>query len=153
MDDPQLSDDEREQQFWRAVLRVLWTVVIVLLGLGLLAALVALAGWRQDLFLCLLGLLAGAALAVAVLGSVKSRELTGLVLGAVTLPLLAGYLGVSAVTNQSALDAYGARFLPFLVSAATALLAALAIAGVWRGRRRPMPPAEAARTPEQGALP
>ena len=131
---------------------MLWTAVVILLALGVLASLTALVGWRQDLLLCVLGLLAGTALAVAV-GSVRSRELTGLVLGAVTLPLLAVYFGALAVTDQAAFDARGKRFTPFLACAAVALFAAMAIARIWRTRPEPPRPAEAIRTTGQGALP
>jgi hypothetical protein len=153
MDESALSEDEREQRFWRIVLRVVWTAATLLMALGLVASLAALLAWRRELLLCLLGLVAGAALAVALLGSIRSRELTSMVLGGVTLPFLAAYLTVLAVTDEPAFDAYGARFLPFLVSAVVALLAALVIAGVWRGRSEPVLPPDAARPPEKGALP
>ncbi len=127
-------EDAAERHFWSVVVRVLWTGLIVALVLVVLASLTALLGWRPYLLLCWVGLLAGAALAVAVLGSARSRELTSLVLGAVTLPLLAAYLAVTAAQNDAAFRAYGASLLPFLAYATGAVLGGVWISRVWTGR-------------------
>lgn len=130
----QEPEDAAERQFWGMVLRVLWTAVILMLVLGVLASLTTLLGWGPYLLFCFIGLLAGASLAVAVLGSARSRELTTLVLGAVTLPALAAYLGVTAAENDTALRAYGARLVPFLVYAIGAVLGGVGISRIWAGR-------------------
>ena len=149
----QEREDLSERYFWGVVVRVLWTSLILLLVFGVLAALTALLGWLPYLLLGFVGLLAGIALAVAVLGSARSRELTGLILGAVTLPVLAGYLGRIAVESEAAFGAYSAKLMPFLAHATGAVLGGLWIARVWANRpARPEPAGETPRTGE-GAPP
>jgi hypothetical protein len=127
-------EEAREQYFWGTLLRVLATLLIILLVLGVLAALTALLGWRPFLLLSFLGLLAGASVTVALSGSARSRELTALVLGAVTLPLLAAYLGGVAVRDDVAFGAYSASLFPFLAHASGAVLGGVGISRVWAGR-------------------
>ena len=133
-DSLQEPEDAAERHFWGMVLRVLWSALILMLVLGVLASLTTLLGWGAYLLFCFIGLLAGVSVAVAVLASPRSRELTSLVLGAVTLPALAAYLGVTAAENDAAVRAYGARLAPFLAYAIGAVLAGALISRIWAGR-------------------
>jgi hypothetical protein len=130
----QEPEDAAERHFWGLILRVVWTALILMLVLGVLASLTTLLGWKPYLLLCFVGLLAGLSLVVAVLGSARSRELTSLVLGAVTLPALAAYLGVTAADNEAAFRVYGARLGPFLAYAIGAVLGGVWISRIWAGR-------------------
>jgi hypothetical protein len=132
------SDDERERVFWKKVIRVTWTAVVVLLALGGLSVLTWLLGWQRYLLLCLVGLLAGLAILTAMLGSARARELTSLVLGAVTLPLLAAYLGGVAARGEVPFTAHSATLLPFFTHATVVILVGWWISRAWqRGAARP----------------
>jgi hypothetical protein len=128
-----VPDDEevKEQRSWSLVLRLFWSALIACLVLGALAGITLAFGWQRYLLLCLVGLLAGAALALATLGSARGREVTGLVLGAVTLPLLAIYLGGIAVTDPGSYAAYSDSLAPFLLHATGATLGCLWISRLW----------------------
>jgi hypothetical protein len=139
MDELEL-EEARERHFWGRFLRVLWTALILLLVLAVLSSLTLLLGWLQYLLLCVVGLLTGISLVVAVRGSALNRGLVGLILGAITLPLLAAYLSSVAGTGQVAFSAYSASFFPFLVHATGAMLAGLWIVRVWRSPPRPPQP-------------
>jgi len=117
-------------------LRLLWSTLIASVVLGALAALTLVFGWQRYVLLCLMGLLAGAALALATLGSARGRELTGLVLGAVTLPLLAIYLGGIAVTDPGSYAAYSDSLAPFLLHATGATLGCVWISRLWSSEHR-----------------
>jgi hypothetical protein len=122
------------------VLRVLWISLIVLLGLGVLSSLTLLLGWQQYVALSLAGLLAGLAVLVALVGSARSRELTSLILGAVTLPVLAAHLGGVAARSAPAFTAYSASLLPFLAHATVVILGGAWMRQVWQRRPgRPTP--------------
>jgi hypothetical protein len=138
MDNDLAPDDEeiREQRSWSFALRLLWSALIVCLVLGALAGITLGFGWQRYLLLCLVGLLAGAALALATLGSARGREVTGLVLGAVTLPLLAIYLGGIAVTDPGSYAAYSNSLAPFLLYATGAILGCLWISRLWSRESR-----------------
>ncbi len=126
-------EEARERHFWGLVLRVTGTSLLVLLVLALLAALTWALGWRRYLLLCLVGLATGTSIAVAASGSARGRELVGLVLGAITLPLLAVHLAGVAATSEEAFGAYSDGLLPFLANAVGPLLAAPWISRIWRG--------------------
>lgn len=132
---PELAspDDLREEQFWKTILRLTWTCLVVVLAGAILSSLTILFGWIPYLLLSLLGVLAGIAIAVAVAGSPRGRVLAGLLLGGVTFPLLAAYLGGLAVSNPGAFSAYSTSFFPFLANAAGTMLAALWIGRIWHG--------------------
>ena len=149
----QTSEDASEQHFWGAVLRMLWTALIGLLLSGVLASLIVVLDWQPYLLLCLIGVVTGASLSIAFAGSARSRELTALVLGGITLPALAAWLGTMSVTGDAAFRASSTSLTPFVVHAATAALGGLWIARVWR--RAPAVPeredaAAPARTPAAG---
>jgi hypothetical protein len=130
----QEPEDAAERHFWGMVLRALWTALILILVVGVLVSLTTLLGWKPYLLLCFVGLLAGVSLVVAVLASARSRELTTLILGAVTLPALAAYLGVTAAENDAAFSAYSARLAPFFAYAIGAVLGGVWISRIWAGR-------------------
>jgi hypothetical protein len=129
------------------VFRVFWIALIVLLVAGGLTSLTLFLGWRQYVLLALMGFLAGLAVLVVMLGSVRNRELTSLILGTVTLPLLAVYLGGVAARDTAAFTTYSASLLPFLVHATGVVLGGVWISRIWQ--RRPARPA--AESPGQDA--
>lgn len=150
------SDDARERQFWLAVLRVLGTSSILLVALGVLLSLTLLLGWQRYLLLCLMGALAGLAILVAIQGAARTREVTSLVLGAVTLPGLAAYLAGLAAHDEATFTAYSAGLFPFFVHASVVIIAGLWILRAWR--RTPGPAGgggaeEDVRQPSEGAVP
>jgi hypothetical protein len=129
------------------VLRATWTFLVLAVISGALEALTAARGGSGHLLLESVGLVAGACVAVGVSGSALGRKLTAIVLGALTLPLLAVHLAAASVRSEAELGAEMARLVPFLAYAAGALLAGVAASRIWRGR--PVrPPAEDA--PESG---
>lgn len=131
-------EEARERYFWAIVLRGTWTSLTVLLVLGVLSSLTVLLGWGKHLLLCLLGLFAGTSVSVAV-RSARSRGLTSLVLGAVTLPLLAAHLAAVGAESETAFDAHSASLFPFLACATGAVLGGLLIARIWSRRLTPPP--------------
>lgn len=137
-----------ERRFWRRFRQVLWTSLIGLGVLGLLVTASLLLGWGRYVVLAVLGLLAGLALALALMGSPQSRHLTGLLLGGVTLPVLAAHLGAVAIRSEAEFLAYGDRLLPFLAWAAAAALGVPWVARIWRAR-----PEDAAAPGTKGAPP
>lgn len=130
-------EEARERYLWAMVLRGVWTSLTVMLVLGVLASLIVLLGWGQRLLLCLLGVLAGTSVSMG-LASARSRGLTALVLGAITLPLMATYLAAVAAQSEAAFDAHGAGLFPFMVHAIGAVLGGLLVARIWS--RRLVPP-------------
>ncbi len=126
-------EDARERYFWRVVLRATWSALVLAVTAGALGALTVGLGWSGHLLLGAIGLAAGACVAVAASGSALGRELTALVLGALTLPLLAGHLAVVSARSEVELGAEVARLVPFLAYAAGGLLAGVAVARIWRG--------------------
>jgi len=147
-------EEAGEKFFWGMLLRGLWTALIFLLVLGVLASLTVFLGWRQYLVMCVLGLLTGIAIMVAVLGSALNRERVTLILGTITLPLLAAYLGGIAGRSEAEFSGYSASFFPFLAYAVGALLGGLWIGRVWRRMpQRPQPGGDEGRTDSRGAMP
>jgi len=137
------TETEAARRFWRRALQLLWTSLIVLAGVGVLLPAALRLEWGRYVVPCLLGGLAGLAIAVALLGSALSRHLTGIVLGAFTLPLLAAHLGTVAIRSELEFGAYSASLLPFITWAAVAALGVLGIARIWRaGPDAPTPPPE-----------
>jgi len=149
-----LQDDEvGERRFWAAMLRWLWSILIVLLTTGALAGVTAALRWAPFGLLAALGVLAGGSLSLALLGSARSRELTGLVLGAIVLPALAAWLSGLAAVVPGALPAHGAGLTPFLVHLTVTLAACVAIARVWRSQPEAAPPGAAGPNPDDGGAP
>jgi hypothetical protein len=133
-------EEARERHFWGLVLRATGTSLIVLVVVGVLASLTWALDWGKYLLLCLVGLAAGISIAVAALASPRGRVLVGVVLGAITLPLLAVHLAWVAATSEAAFGAYSDGLLPFFAHAAGPVLAAPWIARIWRARpERPEP--------------
>jgi len=149
--EPAGTEEAREQQFWATMLRLLWTSLVLLLVVGVLLLLTMLLGWLPYLLLSVLGLLAGVAITVAVLGSARGRLLISLVLGAVTFPLLAAYFGGLAASNPGGLSAYSASFFPFLAHAAGTIVAGAWIWRIWHpGSERASMMVEGAPGPSAG---
>jgi hypothetical protein len=134
-------DEQRDRYHSGVMQRALWTSLVTVVLLGALSGLVYALAWSRYLVLCAVGLMAGIAVAVAVTGSARGREQAALVLGAVTLPILAALVAGVAALRGVALDAYGEALVPFLVHASGALLGGILVARVWKGLPSP-PPAE-----------
>jgi hypothetical protein len=155
-DAEQELEDARERAFWRRIIQGLVSLLIVGALVAVLWTLTVVFEWQRYFLLTLLGLLAGLSIAVALGGSRRERSLTGLVVGGITLPSLAAYLGATAGRDPDRLSANSASFLPFLAGASVALLGAVWITNLWRPK--PTPPAkESDEAPElahgEGALP
>lgn len=131
---PKWDDDASEQRFWGKVLRAVWTVLIITLVAGILAALTVALQWTPYLLLSSLGSLAGLALLVVLLGSGRSRIVTGFVLGVVTLPALAAWLTGVAATTPDRFAAYSAVIAPFVAYGSAVVCGGTAIAWLWRER-------------------
>jgi hypothetical protein len=130
------------------VSRLLRSALIALLVLGVLGSLTVVFGWHRQPLFSFLGLLAGAAIAIATLGSPRRRELTALVLGAITLPVIAIYVGRVAATAPDAYAAYSNSLAPFLLHATGAALGCLWISRWWRRSGRPADSADTSPAPE-----
>lgn len=153
---PESEEEVRERYFWVTLLRGFGLLLSLLVLLGLLWLLNELLGWWPYLVLSILGLLAGAAITVALLASVHYRAVVTIALGAIALPILAAYLSGIAARSPAEFTVYAASFLPFLIHAVVALLIGLWISRAWRGRPQPPPPAaqeQKASTSSQGAMP
>jgi hypothetical protein len=131
-------EDERERYILGIFLKVIWSSLIILFVFGALSLLTVFLEWWKYLLFCLLGLLAGISISVAILGSSRNRDLITLILGAVILPIMAAYLGTVAVRNQAAFSTYSAILFPFFAYATGAILSGLLIAKIWQ--KRPVRP-------------
>lgn len=127
----QSDDDVKERQYWRFTLRVVWTVLIILVVAGILTLLTATLRWAH-LLLAALGILAGLSLLLALLGSARSRQVTGFGLGVIALPTLAIWLSSLVATSPESYAAWSAGIGPFLAHAAGAVFGGLLIERVWR---------------------
>ncbi len=136
-------EEARARYCWSAVLRATWTFLVLAATAGGLAALTATLAWSGRLLLGALGLAAGASLAVGASGSARGRRLAAIVLGALTLPLVATHLATASARGEAELRAALAALAPFLAYAVAALLAGAAVARIWRGLPA-RPPAEGA---------
>lgn len=146
-DAEQELEDARERYFWGRFTDVLWALLIVSALVAVLWILTMVLEWQRYFLLSFLGILAGISIAVALDGSRRDRARVGLVVGGITLPLLAAYLGSTAAQSPQTFSASSASLFPFLVHGTVALLGALLIANLWR-RRPTRPPPEAPATPE-----
>lgn len=144
-------EEQRERYYSGVFLRVLWTSVVVSLVLGVLWGVAVALDWRRYVLLSAVGLLAGISVSVAAAGSARGRELTALVLGAVTFPLLAAHVAGIAAGSGTALDAYGAALAPFLAHASGAVAGGSLISRIWRGLPA-RPPAEAEEEPPRPSV-
>jgi hypothetical protein len=151
----QSDEDASERRFWGMILRGVWTALIVLVIVGILASLTVALHWTPYLLLGGVGVLAGLLLLPVLLGSARGRELTGFILGAIALPILAAWLTSLAATSPATFTAYSAGLAPFLAHAAGAVCGGIAIARVWRDRsgQRPDAPAVATQPPHEGGVP
>lgn len=148
----QSDDDASERRFWRNTLRVLWTVFTLLVAGGILAALTVALHWMPYLLLAALGILAGLSLLLALLGSARSRQVTGFVLGVIAFPVLAAWLSILAATRPESFTAYSAGIAPFIAHAAAAVCGGMVIERVWRppSDGRADAPSVATKAPEKG---
>jgi len=148
----QSDDDASERQSWRNTLRVLWTALTLLVVGGALASLTVALRWTPYLLLAALGILAGLSLLLALLGSARSRQVTGFVLGVIALPMLAAWLSILAATNPESFTAYSAGIAPFIAHATAAVCGGVVIARVWRAPfdQRADAPSVATKAPEKG---
>jgi hypothetical protein len=127
-------EDVRERQFWSSMLRVTAIVCIVLVvGGGSFLVTVTLGGQAYGA-IAMIGLLAGGLTSAAMVASPRSREVTIVVLGAVTLPLLGAYLAGIAARGGVALTEYSAGLYTLVATGLAAVLSGLWIARIWRGR-------------------
>ncbi len=148
----QSEDDASDRRYWRKTLRVVWTLLTILGIAGVLVMLTALLGWAPYLLLAALGTLAGLSLLLTLLGSARSRQVTGFGLGVIALPMLAIWLSTLAATSPENFTAYSAGIAPFLAYAAGTVFGGIALERVWRAPSdQPMDaPSLAQRAPDKG---
>jgi hypothetical protein len=128
----QSDEDARERRYWRNTLRVLWTLLTVLGIAGVLVTLTAALRWMPYLLLAALGILAGFSLLPALLGSARSRQVTGFGLGVIALPMLAIWLSALAATSPETFAACSAGIASFLAYATGAVFGGMVVERVWR---------------------
>jgi hypothetical protein len=146
----QSADDASERQHWRNTLRVLWTVLTVLVVAGVLAILTVALHWAPYLLLATLGILAGLSLLPPLLGSARSRQVTGFALGVIALPALAIWLSTIAAGRPEDFTAYAMGIAPFVAYAAAAVCVGTVIDRVRRAASDEHTGAAAAPAPKKG---
>ena len=146
----QSADDASERQHWRITLRVVWTVLTVVVIAGVLAMLTVALHWTPYLLLATLGLLAGLSLLPVLLGSARSRQVTGFALGVIAIQALAAWLSTLAATSPESFTAYSAGIAPFVAYAAAAVCVGTVIDRVWRAASDQHTGAASAQAPEKG---
>ncbi len=127
--------------------RLLWSLLTLAAVAGAMVFVTGFFGWSTAVLPCVLGFLTGICLATGIATSPQSRSLIILLLGLLVLPGFAVYLAFLAGRDTRAYDASSAALLPFVVYAASALGACLAIAKLWR------PAPARAVAPEKGTVP
>lgn len=145
-------EEAAERWFWGVVLRAVWSALVVALALAVLVASSARLAWRDYALLCFAGLLAGACVSAAMRGTARSRDLTNLVLGAVTLPALAVHLAMVAATDRSAFEAESAALVPFFACGVAGAAAGFALSVAWRGLPQRPPRSQAGEAEPQELL-
>jgi len=155
--DDEADEQERGQQRVRYLLALFLRLAesaLVLGGvIGALIFLSAFLGWSRFILPCLLGLLAGNALAAAVLTSLQIKAVVALFLGGLLLPGLAVYVSFLAGNDPRAFDASSAALLPFVVYASAAFIGGLVIVKIWRSMPAREKTEEAAKGPVPAVTP
>ena len=131
-DTPQSEDDASDRRYWRNTLRFVWTLLTILGIASVVVTLTATLRWTPYLVLAALGILAGLSVLLALLGSTRSRQVTGFGLGVVALPMLAVWLSTLAATSPENFTAYSAGIAPFLAYATGAVVGGIVIERLWR---------------------
>lgn len=132
------AEEARDRYILNVSLKILWTSLTLLAASGVLVFLTISFGWFEFVLLCLLGLLAGIAIAIGVLTSLQNRVWITFVFGALTLPSLAVYLAAVSVKNQAAFNIYSAVLIPFVAYTVGAIISGLVIAAIWAKRPEKM---------------
>ena len=137
MEDTSFFEDEagekaRNRYRLSLFLKLLWTSLTLLSLLGVLLSFTIFLGWWTFILPCLIGLLAGISITAGVLTSLRNRALITLFLGVLTLPSLAVYLSLMAVSSPRAFDAASSALIPFVVYALAALIGGLIIVRIWQ---------------------
>jgi hypothetical protein len=130
--DEEAGEKARDKYRLALFLKLLWTSLTLLSLLAVLLSLTIFLGWRTLILPCLIGLLAGISITAGVLTSLQNRALITLVLGVLTLPGLAVYLSIMAVSSPRAFDAASSTLMPFVVYALAAVIGGLAIMKIWQ---------------------
>jgi cation transport ATPase len=130
--DDEVSEQARNRYLVALFLKLMWTSLTLLSLLGVLLPLTMFLGWWTFILPCLIGLLAGISIIVGVLTSLQNRALITLVLGVLTLPGIAVYLSIMAVSSPRAFDAASSALMPFVVYASAALIGGLVIMKIWQ---------------------
>jgi hypothetical protein len=133
-------EEARERQYWGRVVRGVSASLVLLGAVALLWILTALLDWQRHLLLSFIGLLSGVAVATAFGGSARERAITGLVIGGVTLPVLAAYLAGTAARSPDTFGTSSAGLFAFFVHGTVACAGVLWIAALRRRARSGGPP-------------
>jgi hypothetical protein len=126
------GQQSRNRYLLAIFLKSLWTSLTLLALLGVLLPLTIFLGWWTFILPCLIGLLAGISITMGVLTSLQNRARISRLLGVLTLPGLAVYLSLMAVSSPQAFDAASSALMPFVVYASAALIGGLIIVKIWQ---------------------
>jgi hypothetical protein len=135
-------EEARDRLFWKSVLHVVWTGVIVLGVAGALWGMTLASAWRDFVVLGVLGVLAGACIALATGRSSHHRPWAGLVFGGITLPFLAAYLGSTSAQSPDVFRSTSRALAVFFAYGLAAFFAVLWLSSVWRRGAIREPPNE-----------
>ncbi len=147
--DEEAGEKERNGYFLALFLNLLWTSLTLLALLGVLLPLTVVLGWSKFVLPCLLGLLAGISIFAGILTSLRNKALIMLLLGVLTLPGLAVYLGLMAVSGPQAFDASSSALMPFVAYATAAIIGGIVIVKIWQHMPARARPEEAEKEPVQ----
>ncbi len=130
--DDEAEEKARNRHLLAFFLKLLWTSLALGVILGLLIPLTILFRWSSLVLPCMLGFLAGVSLTIAVVTSLENRTRIPRLLGAVTLPGLAAYLSLMAVSSPQAYESASSVLMPFVAYALAALLGGVSLVRIWR---------------------
>ena len=130
------SDEAREQSRNRYILaiflKLLWTLLTLLILIGVLLPLTIFLSWWTLILPCLIGLLTGISITIGVSTSLQNRALITLLLGVLTLPGIAVYLSFMAGSSPKAFDDSSSTLMPFVAYTLATLIGGLTIVKIWQ---------------------
>ncbi len=130
--DDETREAARNRYLLAFFLKLLWTLLILGVLIGLLITLTIFLGWLAFVLPCLLGFLAGISITNGVMTSRGNKTLITLLLGVLTLPGLAIYLSFMAVSSPQAYEASSSALLPFIVYASVVFFGGVSLVRLWR---------------------
>ncbi len=130
--DDEAREAERNRYLLAFFLKLLWTLLTLVVLVGLLIMLTIFFKWLTFVLPCMLGFLAGISISTGVMTSRGNKTLIMLLLGALTLPGLAIYLSLMAVSSPQAYEASSSALMPFIVYASVVFIGGVSLVRIWR---------------------